>query len=484
MLVSKSNGHNVNTVLGSGSCNENNSSNPMELLAYSIINLICKEAASGMYRGALETLQKIMSECIYQEGNAFVIMGAGEQLKRIKYDVDENNLKVFNVHFDNNQELVADGEPDVVFLKKTVWEDLLVKLKLENKENAVSEINLSSNKNNVDQFIECAKRNEQTLFGNIRKSDFHVASLQPGRTRSVISETPPNDCMESHNLYENHTDKVSTVTKNSQQVKGHYGDKLKEMQLFLNQMSNALQQDSSLLESKEHTIDIQEKTNKFVQHFQRVLFDKNGRSSEFLLNFYECCYKFLPRAQPQDKIDSYNSALQAFSIFCSSTLTHNNVGFNFKLFPEVKLSGGELETVFKYKNGNFVWEIARIKIALPKEEGSLYNLRGLDFKGCFFSGQNFSNYDIQYVNWGTSLFDVDTPCIFNVPDDNKSYDKLLKSVSENGLNGVLTDRNNKIKLITGVAPFDGISSMDDDFDDSSSEENSPEDSPIENRPLV
>lgn len=80
-------------------------------------------------------------------------------------------------------------------------------------------------------------------------------------------------------------------------------------------------------------------------------------------------------------------------------MTHNNVGFNFKLFPEVKLSGGELETVFKYKNGNFVWEIARIKIALPKEEGSLYNLRGLDFKGCFFSGQNFSNYDIQYVNW-------------------------------------------------------------------------------------
>lgn len=41
------------------------------------------------------------------------------------------------------------------------------------------------------------------------------------------------------------------------------------------------------------------------------------------------------------------------------------------------------------------------------------------------------------MNWGTSLFDVDTPCIFNVPDDNKSYDKLLKSVSENGLNGVL-----------------------------------------------
>ncbi|EET3762041.1 TPA: hypothetical protein ACHIXR_003976, partial [Escherichia coli] len=162
----------------------------------------------------------------------------------------------------------------------------------------------------------------------------------------------------------------------------------------------------------------------------------------------------------------------------------NDVGFNFKLFPEVKLSGGNLETVFKYKNGDDIREMARINIALPKGEGDLYNLGGLDFKGCFFSGQNFSNYDIKYVNWRTSLFDVDAPCIFNVPDDNKSYEKLLKSVSENGLNGVLTDRINKIKLITGVAPFDGISSMDDDFDDSSSEENSPVDSPIENRPLV
>lgn len=222
MLVSKSNEINTSTFINSGNCNERKSSKSMELLAYSIIKLICKEAASGTYNGALEILQKMMSECKYHEGNAFVIMGAGEQLKRIKYDANENKLKVYNVHFDNNQELVADGEPDVVFLKKTVWEDLLVKLKLENKENAVSEINLSSNKNNVDQFIECAKRNEQTLFGNIRKSDFHVASLQPGRTRSVISETPPNDCMESHNLYENHTDTVSTVTKNSQQVKGHY----------------------------------------------------------------------------------------------------------------------------------------------------------------------------------------------------------------------------------------------------------------------
>lgn len=484
MLVSKSNGHNVNTVLGSGSCNENNSSNPMELLAYSIINLICKEAASGTYRGALETLQKMMSECIYHEGNAFVIMGSGEQLKRIKYDVDENNLKVFNVYFDNNEELVTDGEPDVVYLSKQVWEDLLIKLKLENKENAVSETDLSSNKNNVDQFIECAKRNEQTLFDNIRKSDFHVDSFKPGSTRSVILETQPNVCMEPHNLYDNQIDKVSPVTKNSQQVKGHYGDKLKEMQMFLNQMINALQQAPSLSESKEHTIDIQKITDTFVNEFEGILFAKNGRSSEFLLNFYECCYKFLPRAQPQDKIESYNSALQAFSIFCSSTLTHNDVGFNFKLFPEVKLSGGNLETVFKYKNGDDIREMAIINIALPKGEGDLYNLGGLDFKGCFFSGQNFSNYDIKYVNWRTSLFDVDAPCIFNVPDDNKSYEKLLKSVSENGLNGVLTDRINKIKLITGVAPFDGISSMDDDFDDSSSEENSPVDSPIENRPLV
>lgn len=44
-------------------------------------------------------------------------MGAGEQLKRIKYDVDENNC-AFNVHFDNNEELVTDGEPDVVCLSK------------------------------------------------------------------------------------------------------------------------------------------------------------------------------------------------------------------------------------------------------------------------------------------------------------------------------------------------------------------------------
>ncbi|EPA9740622.1 DUF5507 domain-containing protein [Escherichia coli] len=484
MLVSKSNGFNASAVLGSGSYNENKSSKHMELLAHSIVKLICKEAASATYRGALETLQKMMSECIYHEGNAFVIMGSGEQLKRIKYDVDENNLKVFNVYFDNNEELVTDVEPDVVCLSKQVWEDLLIKLKLENKENAVSETDLSSNKNNVDHFFQSAKRDEQTLFGNIRKSEFHVDSLKPGSTRSVILETQPNVSMEPRNLYDNQIDKVSPVTKNSQQVKGHYGDKLKEMQMFLNQMSNALQQAPSLSESKEHTIDIQKITDAFVKEFRGILFDKNGNSSERLFNFYECCYIFLPRAQPQDKIESYNSALQAFSIFRSSTLNNNDVGFNFKLFPEVKLSGENLETVFKYKKGSFVREIARINITLQKGEGGLYNLGGLDFKGCFFSGQNFRNYDIKNVNWRTSLFDVDAPCIFNVPDDNKSYEKLLKSVSENGLNGVLSDRNNKIKLITGVAPFDDILFMDDDFDDSSSEDDPVENSPVVNSSIV
>ncbi|HAY0439149.1 TPA: hypothetical protein JS332_004349 [Escherichia coli] len=449
MLVSKSNELNTSAFFASRNYNGNNSSNPMELLAHSIIKLICKEAASATYCGALETLQKMMSECIYQEGNAFVIMGAGEQLKRIKYDVDENNLKVFNVHFDNNEVLVTDGEPDVVCLSNQVWENLLIKLKPEIKENAASEVHKSANKGEIEQLVECSKRNEQTLFDNIRKSDFHVGSLKPGSMNNVILEMPPNVCMEPRNSYENKIDEVSFLS-----------------------------------EPKEHTIDIQEKTDAFVKKFKGVLFDKNTRSSELLFNFYECCYVFLPRAQPKDKIDSYNSALQAFSIFCSSTLTHNNIGFDFKLFPEVKLSGEHLETVFKYKNGDDVREIAKINISLQKEEGGLYNLRGLDFKGCFFSGQNFSNYDIQYVNWGTSLFDVDTPCIFNAPAYNKSNEKSLKPVSENGLSGVLTDRNNKIKLITGVAPFDDILFMDDDFDDSSSEDDSVENSPVVTSPVV
>ncbi|MBE8032612.1 DUF5507 domain-containing protein, partial [Escherichia coli] len=158
--------------------------------------------------------------------------------KRIKYDVDENNLKVFNVHFDNNEVLVTDGEPDVVCLSKQVWENLLIKLKPEIKENVFSENNKLSRENNVDQYVQSAKRNEQALFDNIIKSDFHVASLQPGRTRSVISETPPNDCMEARNSYENQIDEIS-----------------------------------SLSESKEHPIDIQEKTDAFVNEFRGILFD-------------------------------------------------------------------------------------------------------------------------------------------------------------------------------------------------------------------
>ncbi|EFF1234637.1 TPA: DUF5507 domain-containing protein, partial [Shigella sonnei] len=53
MLVSKSNEFNTSSFIDSGNCNERKSSESMELLAYSIINLICKEAASGTYRGAL-----------------------------------------------------------------------------------------------------------------------------------------------------------------------------------------------------------------------------------------------------------------------------------------------------------------------------------------------------------------------------------------------------------------------------------------------
>ncbi|HCO2495881.1 TPA: DUF5507 domain-containing protein, partial [Escherichia coli] len=49
MLVSKSNEINTSTFINSGNCNERKSSKSMELLAYSIIKLICKEAASGTY---------------------------------------------------------------------------------------------------------------------------------------------------------------------------------------------------------------------------------------------------------------------------------------------------------------------------------------------------------------------------------------------------------------------------------------------------
>ena len=59
-----------------------------------------------------------------------------------------------------------------------------------------------------------------------------------------------------------------------------------------NSYENKIDEISSLSESKEHPIDIQEKKDAFVNEFNGVLFDKNTRSSELLFNFYECCYKF------------------------------------------------------------------------------------------------------------------------------------------------------------------------------------------------
>lgn len=43
-------------------------------------------------------------------------------------------------------------------------------------------------------------------------------------------------------------------------------------------------------------------------------------------------------------------------------LIYNNIGFDFKLFFEVKLFGEYFETVFKYKNGDDVREIVKINI--------------------------------------------------------------------------------------------------------------------------
>ncbi|STM16583.1 Uncharacterised protein [Escherichia coli] len=175
-----------------------------------------------------------------------------------------------------------------------MWEDLLVKLKLENKENAVSEVHKSANKGD-EQLVECSKRNEKRLLDNISKN-------------TAI-----------YNIYNNQraTNITTSVSEPPAQGKSNDVDKLKQTQ-FINASQfdiNELQQSSAFLASKYHTIDIQEKTDAFVKKFKGILFDKNGRSSELLFNFYECCYKFLPRAQPQDKIASYNSALQAFSIF-------------------------------------------------------------------------------------------------------------------------------------------------------------------------
>ncbi|MDC9120143.1 DUF5507 domain-containing protein [Escherichia coli] len=53
----------------------------MELLAHSILKLICKEAASETYRGALETLQKMMSECIYQRRQRLCHYGSWRTIK-------------------------------------------------------------------------------------------------------------------------------------------------------------------------------------------------------------------------------------------------------------------------------------------------------------------------------------------------------------------------------------------------------------------
>lgn len=81
MLVSKSNEINTSTFINSGNCNERKSSKSMELLAYSIIKLICKEAASGTYNGALEILQKMMSECKYHGRQCFCHYGSRRTIK-------------------------------------------------------------------------------------------------------------------------------------------------------------------------------------------------------------------------------------------------------------------------------------------------------------------------------------------------------------------------------------------------------------------
>ncbi len=58
MLVSKNNEFNTSSFIDSGNCNERKSSESMELLAYSIINLICKKAASGIIAVLLKLYKK------------------------------------------------------------------------------------------------------------------------------------------------------------------------------------------------------------------------------------------------------------------------------------------------------------------------------------------------------------------------------------------------------------------------------------------
>lgn len=59
-----------------------------------------------------------------------------------------------------------------------------------------------------------------------------------------------------------------------------------------NSYENKIDEISSLSESKEHPIDIQEKKDAFVNEFKGVLFDKNTRSSELLFNFMSVAISF------------------------------------------------------------------------------------------------------------------------------------------------------------------------------------------------
>lgn len=120
-----------------------------------------------------------------------------------------------------------------------MWEDLLVKLKLENKENAVSEVHKSANKGEIEQLVECSKRNEKTLLDNISKN-------------TAI-----------YNIYNNQraTNITTSLSEPPAQGKSNDVDNLKQTQ-FINASQfdiNELQQSSAFLASKYHTIDIQEK---------------------------------------------------------------------------------------------------------------------------------------------------------------------------------------------------------------------------------
>lgn len=106
-----------------------------------------------------------------------------------------------------------------------MWEDLLVKLKLENKENAVSEVHKSANKGEVEQLVECSERNEKRLLDNINKN-------------TTI-----------YNIYNNQraTNITTSVSEPPAQGKSNDVDKLKQTQ-FINASQfdiNELQQSSA-----------------------------------------------------------------------------------------------------------------------------------------------------------------------------------------------------------------------------------------------